>query len=77
MDQEDLQTAASDAEVLIEEEVDRTRATGPDPAGKQSNGLTDDDVAILRENFPILNGFSVEFIKSFFLSFKIFLLPLK
>jgi len=64
MDQEDLQDAAFDAEILIEEEVDRTRATGPDPAGKQSNGLTDEDVAILRENFPILNGFSVEFIKS-------------
>ena len=64
LEEGELRTAAAEAEVLIVEEEDRTRTEGPDPVGKLSNGLTDEDVATLKENFPILAGFSDEFIKT-------------
>ena len=65
MDPEELREEVDHAEVLIEEEASRDKATGalPDP-GRPHARSQDSDLVSLRKRYKFLDGFSDSFIRS-------------
>jgi len=64
LNDEELAATAAEAEILIEEEAERTRPVSEQAKQLGTGGRSAEDIASLKETYPVLADFTDEFIRS-------------